>query len=168
MTASNRRARGASVAGLLGWLAATGRETHQLARRRRVRQLRLTVADREVCTDELAEQYALGRLDEAELGRRVDLLHRAVTHGDLGPVFAGLPMPSLHAPAAQPGRWRWVVFAAGAWLALPFALLGLVLAVAGREVAAVVFGLPAFVWVMVLWRWASDPGHSGRRGPHDR
>jgi hypothetical protein len=165
MAASNRRVRGASVAGVLGWVAATGRETQQLARRRRARQLRLTAAEREACIDELAEQYALGRLDEAELGRRVDLLHRAVTHGDLGPVFAGLPMPSLHASAVQAGRWRWVVFAAGAWLALPFALLGLVLAVAGREVAAVVFGLPALVWVMVLWRWASVPSRSGRRGP---
>jgi Domain of unknown function (DUF1707) len=165
MAASNRRPRSASVAGLLGWFTATGRDAHELARRRRARQLRLTAAERESCTDELAEQYALGRLDEAELDRRMDLLHRAVTHGDLGPVFAGLPMPPLHMPAARPGRWRWVVFAFAGWLAAPFVLLGLVLAVAGREVAAVVFGLPALVWVMLLWRWASVRSPSGRRGP---
>jgi hypothetical protein len=165
MAASNRRIRRSSTASLLGWVAATGREAHQLARRRQLRQLRLTAAEREACADELAEQYALGRLDEAELGRRIDLLYRADTHGDLGPVFAGLPPPPLHAPVVRQGRWRWVVFAAAAWLALPFVLLGLVLAVAGREVAAVVFGLPALVWVLLLWRWASDRSHARWRRP---
>ena len=162
MAATNRRTRSSTAAILLGWAAATCREAHLLAKRRRMRQLRLTLAEREVCTDELAEQYALGRLDEAELGRRVDLLHRAVTHGDIGPVFAGLPMPALHAPAVRARRWRWVVFATAAWLAAPFVLLGLVFAVAGREASAMVFGLPALVWVMLWWRWASVHGH--RRG----
>lgn len=165
MAAINRRVWGPRVAGLLGWAAATGREAHQLVRRRRQRQLRLTSAERDACADELSEQYALGRLDEAELGRRVDLLHRAVTHGDLGPVFAGLPTPRIYAPAVRPGRWRWVVFATAAWLALPFVLLGLVFAIAGRGGAAVVFGFPALVWVMLLWRWASVRSRSDRSGP---
>jgi Domain of unknown function (DUF1707) len=161
MAASNRRIRGSSAASLFGWIAATGREAHQVARRRRLRQLRLSEAEREACSDELAEQYALGRLDDAELAYRIDLLHRAVTHGDVGPVFAGLPTRPLDAPPVR-GRWRWLVFAAAAWLALPLVLLGLVLAVAGREAVGVAIGLPALAWVLLLWRWASVHSPSSR------
>ena len=95
MTVDDRRAREASLSSLLGWAVATGRETHQLARRRRMRSLWLTAGERDTCLDELAEQYAVGRLDKAELDRRMDLLDQAVTHGDLGPVFAGLPWPTF-------------------------------------------------------------------------
>lgn len=126
----------------------------QPAVRRRMASLRLTEAERDSCAGDLAEQYAIGRLDDAELGRRVDLLHRAVTHSDLTEVFAGLPAPELYATPARSGRWRWLVFVGASWMAAPFLLIGLVLAVVGREVGALIFVLPALVWLTVFWRWA--------------
>lgn len=161
MAFSGRQARMAGLVSLLGWVTATSREAHQLAQRRRMRTMRLTEAERDTCLDELAEQYAVGRIDKDELDHRVDLLHRAVTRGDLGPVFAGLPAPRLRTPAraVPPGRWRWYVFVLAAWLAAPFLLLGLGFLVAGHTGAGVVIGLPALVWVILVRRWA------GRRSP---
>ncbi|MGH3370030.1 MAG: DUF1707 SHOCT-like domain-containing protein [Nocardioidaceae bacterium] len=124
--------------------------------RRRAAPLRLSDGDRDACAEALGEQYALGRLDSAELGRRLDLLHSAVTHGELVPVFEGLPRLSLYAPTARRrGRWRWAVFALAAWMALPFLVLGLIFLGVGREVTAMVFGLPACAWTLVAWRWAA-------------
>jgi hypothetical protein len=160
MTSHDRHARPARPSNVVGWIAAAGSEAHHYARRRRMRSLRLTSAERDVCAGELAEQYALGRIDEDELDRRVDLLHRSVTHGDLEPVFAGLPMPPLSAPVRS-GRWRWLVFAVAVWVAAPFVLLGLVLTAGGREVGAALFGLPALVWVIYWWRWAAADRTSG-------
>src|SRR5262245_39654703 len=117
MTVDDRRAR-ESVSSVLGWVVATGREAHQQASRRRMRSLWLTATERDNCLDELAEQYAVGRLDKSELDRRMDLLDRAVTHGDLGPVFAGLPWPTFRtARAVRPRRWQWrrLVFALAVW-----------------------------------------------------
>jgi hypothetical protein len=156
MTVDDRRARQASLSSLLGWVVATGRDTHQLVRRRRMRSLWLTAGERDTCLDELAEQYAVGRLDKPELDRRMDLLDRAVTHGDLDPVYVGLPWPTFHtARVVRPRRWRRLVFAVAVWLALPFLVLGLALAVAGHAAAGVIFGLPALVWVALWRRWAS-------------
>jgi len=108
---------------LMGLAAAAGQEARAAAARRRLAQLRLTDEERRVATDELAEQFAVGRLDELELHRRVDLLNDAVTHGDLQPIFAGLPTPSLYKPAARkPGKWRWAAFAGAVWMAVPFVL----------------------------------------------
>lgn len=145
-------------ADLIGLATAAGQEAREVAARRRMVNIRLTDEERRVCTDELAEQFAIGRLDEDELHRRVDLLNRAVTHGDLQPVFAGLPTPALYRPVPRkPGRWRWAAFAGAVWLAVPFVLAGLLLLVFGREIAAAIFGLPAVVWVAYAYRWASKP-----------
>jgi hypothetical protein len=160
MAPRDRQARNARPSSVLAWIAASSSEAYQFARRRRMRSLRLTAIERETCSGELAEQYALGRIDDDELDRRVDLLHRSVTHGDLERVFAGLPMPPFYAPVRS-GRWRWLVFAVAVWAAAPFVFLGLVLTAGGREVAAVLFGLPAFVWVIFWWRWASVDRASG-------
>lgn len=129
-------------------------KARELARRRWMASQRLSEAERDSCAGDLAEQYAIGRLDDAELGRRVDLLHRAVTHSDLTEVFAGLPAPQLYAAPARSGRWRWLVFVGAAWMAAPFLLIGLVLAVVGREVGALIFVLPALMWLTLFWRWA--------------
>jgi Domain of unknown function (DUF1707) len=166
MTSHDRHARWTRPSIVLSWLATTGWETHQFARRRRMRSMRLTEAERDACTGELAEQYALGRIDKPELDRRVDLLHRSVTRGELKAVFAGLPTPSLDRPAARSGRWRWVVFAAAAWLAMPFLLIGLVFGAAGREGAAAFFVLPASLWMLLWWRWASVDRASGSLSRH--
>jgi hypothetical protein len=140
----------------VGMAAAAGQEAKAVAARRRMASLRLTDEERRVATDELAEQFAVGRLDEVELHRRVDLLNEAVTHGDLQPIFAGLPAPSLYQPEPRkPGKWRWAAFIGALWLALPFVLTGLVLMIFGREVAAAIFGLPAVFWVLLTYRWAA-------------
>jgi hypothetical protein len=153
MTAKDRSEQ--NLSNIIGWAAAAGQEAQLAARRRRMLSLRLSEADRSACTEDLAEQYALGRLDDAEFGRRLDLLNAAVTHGDLAPVYAGLPAPSIYAPQpVRRGGWRWLVFAGAVWMALPFLLVGLVLAVVGREIGAVIFALPALVWVALFWRWA--------------
>ncbi|MEU8224724.1 DUF1707 domain-containing protein [Kribbella sp. NPDC048915] len=149
---------------LIGMATAAGQEAREVAARRRMAPIRLTDEERRVCTDELAEQFALGRLNEDELHRRVNLLNEAVTHADLQPVFAGLPAPSLYKPAPRnPGRWRWAAFIGAVWMALPFALVGLVLLVFGREIAAAIFGLPAIAWVFFTYRWASRPAREERR-----
>jgi len=145
-----------AVGELIGLAAAAGQEARITAARRRMAQLRLTDEERRICTDELAEQFAVGRLDEEELHRRVDRLNDAVTHADLQPVFAGLPAPSLYKPAPRkPGRWRWAAFAGAVWLAVPFFLIGLVFLVFGREAAAAIFGVPALLWTYIAYRWAA-------------
>ena len=149
---------------LMGLAAAAGQEARVAAARRRMAALRLTDEERRICTDELAEQFAVGRLDEVELHRRVDRLNDAVTHADLQPIFADLPAPSLYKPEPKkPGKWRWAAFAGAVWMALPFALTGLVLMVFGREIAAAIFGLPALAWVFFTYRWASRPQREERR-----
>lgn len=146
---------GEGLPSFLGRAAAAGQDAQQAARRYRAQQLRLTEDDRTSCTEDLAEAYAVGRLDDAEFGRRLDLLHSAVTHGDLTAVYDGLPPPSLYAPAPRrPGRWRWMVFTVAAWMAAPFLLLGMVLGVTGHLVGAGVFALPALLWLGLFWRWA--------------
>lgn len=166
MTSHERHARWTRSSRGLGWVATAGWEAHQFARRRRLRSLRLTEADRDACAGELAEQYALGRIDKPELDRRLDLLHRSVTRGELEGVFAGLPTPSLDPPASRSGRWRWVVFAGAVWLAMPFVLIGLVFMAAGREAATIFFVLPAGLWMLLWWRWASDSRASGSLSRH--
>lgn len=149
---------------LMGLAAAAGQEAREVAARRRLANIRLTEEERHTCTDDLAEQFAIGRLDEDELHRRVDLLNDAVTHADLQPVFAGLPTPSLYKPPPRkPGRWRWAAFVGAVWMALPFALTGLVFLVFGREIAAAIFGLPALAWVFFTYRWASRPRREERK-----
>jgi hypothetical protein len=151
----------ANLANFMGFAAAASQDARQAALRRRMMPVRLTDAERGVCSDELGEQFALGRLDDAELGRRLDLLHAAVTHEDLQPVFDGLPAPPLYAPQPRvAGRWRWAAFVGAVWLAVPFVLIGMVFLVFGREFAAAVFGVPALTWVFFTWRWAS--GRSSR------
>lgn len=148
----------ANLANFVGYAAATGQEARLVAARRRMLTVRLTQAERNLCSDELAEQFALGRLDEDELDRRVDLLHAAATHADLQQVFTGLPMPPLYArPPQRSGRWRWAVFAGSVWMAVPFVLVGLAFLVFGREVAAAIFGVPALAGVFLTWRWAHRP-----------
>lgn len=152
------------VGEFVGLAAAAGQEARVAAARRRLANIRLTDEERRICTDDLAEQFAVGRLDEDELHARVDRLNDAVTHGDLQTVFAGLPAPPLYQPKPRkPGRWRWAAFAGAVWLAAPFFLVGLVLLVFGREVAAAIFGLPALVWTFIAYRWAAGKTRRPRR-----
>jgi len=172
---TNWQTRMATLSSVVGMVVSVSRETHRAARQRQLRPIRLTAADREACLDALAEQYAVGRIDDAELDRRVDLAHRAVVHGALDPVFAGLPRPVFDAPRysrstasgsrprwRRPGGWRWLVFVATAWVAVPFVLIGMLFLAAGHEAAAMVFGVPPLMGVVVLWRWATGRQPSAR------
>ncbi|GAA0578327.1 DUF1707 domain-containing protein [Kribbella sandramycini] len=142
-------------ADLMGRAAAAGQEARVVAARRRVANIRLTDEERRVGIDELSEQFALGRLDEDELHRRVDLVQEAVTHAHLQQAFVGLPTPSLYQPVRRPtGRWRWAAFVGAVWVAAPFFLLGLLFLVFGREVAAAIFGIPPLLWTALAFRWA--------------
>ncbi|GAA1549503.1 hypothetical protein GCM10009804_02490 [Kribbella hippodromi] len=149
---------------LMGLAAAAGQEARIAAARRRLAQVRLTDEDRRVVTDELSEQFAVGRLDEDELHRRVDLVHQALTHADLQPILAGLPVSSLYQPVARSSsKWRWAAFIGAVWLAVPFVLAGLLLLVFGREIAAAIFGIPAVAAIAYTYRWASRPRREERR-----
>ncbi|WP_112248494.1 DUF1707 SHOCT-like domain-containing protein [Kribbella monticola] len=157
-----------NLVNLTGMAAAAGREAREAAARRKVQAVRLTDQERRICSDDLAEQFAVGRLDVRELDQRLDLLHMAVTHGDLVAVFEGLPVPQLYLrEPRKPGRWRWAAFIATVWLALPFMLAGLVFLLFGREVAAAIFGIPSTVWVLATWRWARN-GTRARSAPDRR
>ncbi|MFD3406802.1 DUF1707 domain-containing protein [Kribbella sp. NPDC058693] len=66
------------------------------------RDLWLSDDDRSVCSAALANQYAVGRIDRGELGRRTDLLLTAKTRRELDPIFEGLPVPDLAEPITLP------------------------------------------------------------------
>ncbi|GAA1554855.1 hypothetical protein GCM10009789_05390 [Kribbella sancticallisti] len=164
MTDRNRARPKADLANLAGLAAAASQEARVAAARRRMMPVRLTDEERLVSIDELSEQFAIGRLDELELHRRVDIVNEAVTHADLQPAFAGLPQPALYTPPPRKqGRWRWAAFVGAVWMALPFFLTGLVFLVFGREVAAAIFAIPALVWVGAAYRWASAPTRRSRQ-----
>jgi len=59
--------------------------------------LRVSDAEREAVTDQLAEHFAAGRLDQAEFDDRVERAMSAKTWADLSGLFAGLP--GTRAPA---------------------------------------------------------------------
>ena len=73
-------------------------------------QLRISDADREAAVNQLSEQYAVGRLTRDEFDERSDAVWSAKTQGDLGPIFADLPVGSprpRRLPAGAPHRPRW-------------------------------------------------------------
>ena len=73
-------------------------------------QLRISDADREAAVNQLSEQYAVGRLTRDEFDERSDAVWSARTQGDLGPIFADLPVGSprpRRLPAGAPHRPRW-------------------------------------------------------------
>jgi hypothetical protein len=62
----------------------------------------LTDGDRSFCSAALAQQFAAGRIVEAELKRRSYLLYAARTRADLDAVFEDLKLPDLDAPRPEP------------------------------------------------------------------
>ncbi|MET9275354.1 DUF1707 domain-containing protein [Kribbella sp. NPDC003557] len=82
-------------------------------------KLRLSDDDRSVCSSALADQFAAGRLDRAEFGRRTDQLLAARIREDLEPIFEGLPQPTLAAPYQPPPGTKPPTWGTLAWIALP-------------------------------------------------
>ncbi|HEY6398833.1 MAG TPA: DUF1707 domain-containing protein [Solirubrobacteraceae bacterium] len=66
--------------------------------------MRLSDTDRELAFEALARHAAEGRLDVAELERRVALVAQATTHEEIASAMADLP--PLAGGAEQPGRPR--------------------------------------------------------------
>ena len=67
--------------------------------------LRISDAEREAVTSELARHRAEGRLTLEELSQRVDQVHAAATAGELEPVTRDLPDLGAAYPARRPTRW---------------------------------------------------------------
>jgi hypothetical protein len=115
-------------------------------------KLLLSDDDRSACSYALANQFAAGRIDQDELGRRTDLLFAARTRGELDRVFDGLPAPTLTDPATSGSR------RAGSgligWIVLPVLIMGLLIGgsiVSGHadlstSVLFVVVAVGAFAW----------------------
>ena len=64
----------------------------------------LSDADRELLYETLTRHAAEGRLDTAELERRVAIVAQAQTREDVGEAMAGLP-PLVTAPEERRPRW---------------------------------------------------------------
>jgi Domain of unknown function (DUF1707)/Cell wall-active antibiotics response 4TMS YvqF len=67
--------------------------------------LRVSDAEREAVTTELAQHRAEGRLTLEEFSRRVDLAHAATTGTDLEPLTRDLPAVGTADAARRPTRW---------------------------------------------------------------
>jgi hypothetical protein len=128
-------------------------------------QLRIGDAERERAASQLAEHYAVGRLDRAEHAERLDRIWAARTQADLDPVFVDLPGHTPAAPARtavprpSPTRRR-------PRIPLPLLVLAVVLGV-----VAVLTHLPLILVGLGVWFLVSRGGcraRSWQHGPHPR
>ena len=65
-------------------------------------ELRIGDAERERAASQLAEHYAVGRLDREEHSERLDRIWAARTQAELDPVFVDLPGHAPQAPSHAP------------------------------------------------------------------
>ena len=110
--------------------------------------LRVGDAERDAVADRLAAHAAAGRLDVAELERRLDAVHAAIVRRDLIEVEADLPVadPPAHARVSP------------AAILVPVAALTIAASLAvGHPLVP-----PLFV-ALVLWRAARRPGRLDAR-----
>ena len=126
-------------------------------------RLLLSDPERSLCSDALAEQFGLGRIDKAELDRRTNLLYAAKNRGQLRAVFEGLPAPVLEIPLKLPGepaRWRVRVFNGAVVVSVPFLLMGASMLASHANVATVLCGVFFLVgggaWDYFAWSWMSN------------
>ena len=128
-------------------------------------RLLLSDSDRSLCSDALAEQFGLGRIDKTELDRRTNLLYAAKTRGQLRQVFDGLPKPVLDKPPPRTvgiPQWRWTVFKVLGVLSVPFLLLGASMMYAHPNVLTFFIGVfllgGGLLWNYLAWIWTTR-GH---------
>ncbi len=132
--------------------------------------LRIGDAERESAVDQLAEQYAQGRISKQEFDERSDAAWAARTQGDLAPLFADLPVGRHDVRAAsrpfgqRDARPAWLGWRAGR---VPFPLL-LLLGV--LVVITVVSHLPVVLLALAVWLFWIRPRWSRHRsaGPSAR
>src|SRR3954454_3317454 len=115
--------------------------------------LRVGDAERDAVADRLAAHAAAGRLDVAELERRLDAVHAAIVRRDLIAVQADLPIadPPARTRVSPPA----ILVAVGAAMTIAASLA------AGHPLVAPFFA------ALVLWRAARRPGrrHAGAPRP---
>ncbi|HET6627318.1 MAG TPA: DUF1707 domain-containing protein [Nocardioidaceae bacterium] len=112
-------------------------------------------ADRDRTVQRLAEAFAQGRLQSAELEERTGRALAARTHGDLDEVLDGLGGPT---PQVRRHPVRTVVFWVATVLLSPFLLFGTLFALFGNDlddhVAGLVFLALTVPPLFALWRWS--------------
>jgi hypothetical protein len=113
-----------------------------------VEKLRLSDDDRSVCSAALADQFAAGRIDEAELDRRTDLLLAARIREDLDPVFEGLPLPTLAAPYQPPPGSRPPTWGTLAWILLPVVVV--IAVIVGHAVTSGATGATVVLFLLLV------------------
>ncbi|RMI31719.1 DUF1707 SHOCT-like domain-containing protein [Nocardia stercoris] len=64
--------------------------------------IRIGTAEREQAMARLSDHFSAGRLSVAEFDERSAAVAAAVTRGDLAPIFADLPEPTVTAAAVEP------------------------------------------------------------------
>jgi hypothetical protein len=117
-------------------------------------QMRVSTAERNEVAEELSEQYAQGRLDQAEFNERLERAMAATTRGDLAGLLDDLP-GSAPEPleATPPSRHRH-----------PRTVALVVLVVVAVSVLSALPGqlhVPWFLILVVAWLYAN-----GRFGSH--
>jgi hypothetical protein len=114
--------------------------------------------EREAALSGLSQAYGDGRLTQAELDRRTDLVLHARTRGDLDVAYDDLPRTADRQDGASP---RSTTFAVAALLSLPVVVLGLLLLGAdetgGKLFGAVLLVVPVLS-LLVLGSWAFPRG----------
>ena len=137
-------------------------------------ELRIGDAERERAASQLAEHYAVGRLDREEHAERLDQIWAARTQAELDPVFVDLPG---HAPssagaasappwqqAAQRPRPTWRPGRRPGW-GIPGPLLVLLVALG---VVAVVANAPLVLVGIGVWFFFFRGGCGSRQWSHPR
>ena len=141
-------------------------------------ELRASDAERERVVTFLREHALLGRLTDEELEERIGLAYASVTVGDLERQIADLPRASRQPaprrtfkPAAKRSGPPPALIAGGIGAliltGLPFALIGLVLAI-GVALLAVVFALSVVFGPILLVALLIVLASKRRRVPHRR
>ena len=141
-------------------------------------ELRASDAERERVVTFLRDHALLGRLTDEELEERIGLAYASITVGDLEQLIADLPRASRQpAPrrASSPAKQRsgpppaLVAGGIGALIltGLPFALMGVVLAV-GVALLAVVFALSVVFGPILLIALLIVLASKRRHAPHRR
>ena len=139
-------------------------------------ELRASDAERERVVTFLREHALLGRLNDEELEERIGLAYAAVTVGDLEHLISDLPRASRQpAPRRRATTTRsgpppaLIAGGIGALIltGLPFALIGVVLAV-GVALLAVVFALSVVFGPILLIGLLIVLASKRRHAPHRR
>ena len=114
---------------------------------------RIGDVEREVAVSALADHFAAGRLDHAELDVRLESAYRATTGDELAGLFADLPAPAPFRPSRRALRRGDRRTGPRGWPAVPVLPVLLVLAVVASAGPPDRWHFPVFLPVLWLWLW---------------